>query len=165
MFEDIDLNAIHEEGARELIERLLNMVEQLSGELRDARAEIQRFRDEVNRLKGEQGQPKIKGNKSKVPGGDHSSEQERYKHKRHMKSSKKAEIHIDREELVDVDRAELPADAEAKGSEDVVVQDLLVHTDNVCFHKQKYYGLRRRRPIWWSCRKGTRDSLVLGSRP
>jgi hypothetical protein len=34
MFEDLDLNAIHEENARELIERLLNMVEQLSGDLR-----------------------------------------------------------------------------------------------------------------------------------
>jgi hypothetical protein len=86
MFEDLDLNAIHEENARELIERLLNMVEQLSGELRDARAEIQRYRDEVNRLKGEQGQPKIKGNKPKPPTSDHSSEQERYKRKRHARS-------------------------------------------------------------------------------
>jgi hypothetical protein len=140
MFEDLDLNAIHEENARELIERLLNMVEQLSGDLRDARAETQRYRDEINRLKGEQGKPKIKGNKPKPPTSDHSSEQERHKRKRHMKSSKKAEIHIDREEVLDVDRAELPADAEPKGSEDVVVQDLIIHTDNVCFHKQKYYS-------------------------
>ena len=140
MFEDLDLNAIHEENARELVERLLNMVEQLSGDLRDARAETQRYRDEINRLKGEQGKPKIKGNKPKPPTSDHSSEQERHKRKRHMKSSKKAEIHIDREEVLDVDRAELPADAEPKGSEDVVVQDLIIHTDNVCFHKQKYYS-------------------------
>ena len=140
MFEDLDLNAIHEENARELIERLLNLIEQLSADLRDARAEIQRLRDEVNRLKGEQGQPKIKGNKPKPPTGDHSSEKERHKRKRHVKGSKKAEIQIDREEVVEVDRAELPADAEYKGCEDVVVQDLLVHTDNVCFHKQKYYA-------------------------
>ena len=109
MFEDLDLNAIHEENARELIERLLNMVEQLSGDLRDARAETQRYRDENNRLKGEQGQPKVKGNKPKPPTSDHSSEQERYKRKRHAKSSKKVAIHIDREEVVDVDRVELPA--------------------------------------------------------
>jgi len=140
MFEDIDLNAIHEENARELIERLLNMVEQLSADLRDARAETQRYRDENNRLKGEQGQPKIKGNKPKPPAGDHSSEKERHKRKRHAKSSKKATIHIDREEVVDVDQRELPADAEPKGSEDVVVQDLIIHTDNVRFHKQKYYS-------------------------
>jgi hypothetical protein len=53
IFEDLDLNSIHEENARELIERLLNMVEQLSGGLQDARAETQHYRDEVNRLKGE----------------------------------------------------------------------------------------------------------------
>jgi len=140
MFEDLDLNAIHEENARELIKRLLNMVEQLSGDLRDARSEIQRYRDENNRLKGEQGKPKIKGNRPKPPTSDHSSEKERHRHKRHAKSSKKAEIHIDREEVVDVDRRELPADAQPKGSEDVVVQDLIVHTDNVRFHKQKYYS-------------------------
>ena len=66
----------------------------------------QRYRDEVNRLKGEQGQPKIKGNKPKPPTSNHSSEKERHKRKRHAKSSKKAEIHIDREEVVDVDRGE-----------------------------------------------------------
>lgn len=140
MVEDIDLNAIQEENARELIKRLLNLIETLSADLRDSRAEIQRLRDDVNRLKGEQGKPKIKGNKPKPPTSDHSSEQERHKRKRHAKSSKKAEIHIDREEVVDVDRRELPADAQPKGSEDVVVQDLIVHTDNVRYHKQKYYS-------------------------
>jgi hypothetical protein len=30
MFEDIDLTAIQEENARELVKRLLNMIEQLS---------------------------------------------------------------------------------------------------------------------------------------
>jgi len=38
MLEDLDLNAIHEENARELIKRLLNLIEQLSADLRDARA-------------------------------------------------------------------------------------------------------------------------------
>ena len=140
MFENVDLDAIQEENARELIKRLLNLIETLSADLRDSRAEIQRLRDEVNRLKGEQGKPKIKGNQPKPPTSDHSSEKERHRHKPHAKSSKKAEIHIDREEVVDVDRRELPADAQPKGSEEVVVQDLIVHTDNVRFHKQKYYS-------------------------
>jgi cell division protein FtsB len=60
MFEDLDLNAIHEENARELIKRLLNLIEQLSADLRDARAENQRLRDENNRLKGEQGSAPVK---------------------------------------------------------------------------------------------------------
>ena len=52
MFEDIELNAIQEENARELVKRLLNMVEQLSREVRELRVENQRLRDENNRLKG-----------------------------------------------------------------------------------------------------------------
>jgi hypothetical protein len=52
MFEDLDLTEIHEENARELIKRLLNLVEQLNTDLRSSQAEVQRLRDEVNRLKG-----------------------------------------------------------------------------------------------------------------
>ncbi len=52
MFEDIHLDAIQEENARELVKRLLNMSEQLNTDLRSSQAEVQRLRDEVNRLKG-----------------------------------------------------------------------------------------------------------------
>jgi hypothetical protein len=54
MLENLDLSQIQDENARELIGRLLNLVEKLSADLRDAQAENQRLRDEVNRLKGEQ---------------------------------------------------------------------------------------------------------------
>ena len=139
MLDDLDLNAIQDENARELIRRLLNLIEQLSADLREAQAENQRLRDENNRLKGEQGKPKIKANTAKPP-VDHSSEKERRKHRQRRKSSKKAAIEVNREQVVEVDRASLPADAEFKGYEDVVVQDILLKTDNVCFHKQKYYA-------------------------
>jgi len=79
MFEDIELNAIQEENARELVKRLLNMVEQLSREVRELRVENQCLRDENNRLKGKQGKPNIKGNKKPSPKTDHSSEPERHK--------------------------------------------------------------------------------------
>jgi len=140
MLDDLDLNAIQDENARELIRRLLNLIEQLSADLREAQAENQRLRDEINRLKGEQGKPKIKPNTPKAPPVDHSSEKERRKPRQRHKSRKKAAIEINREQVVEVDRASLPADAEFKGYEDVVVQDLLLKTDNVCFHKQKYYA-------------------------
>jgi ribosome recycling factor len=77
MFEDIDLSALQEENAREMVKRLLNMSEQLSVDVRDLRLENQHLRDDVNHLKGEQGKPNIKGNKSGgAPALDHSSEQE-----------------------------------------------------------------------------------------
>lgn len=140
MFDKLDLNAMQDEAARELIRRLLNLIEQLTADLRAAQAEIQRLRDELNRLKGEQGQPKIKANTPKPEAGDHSSEKERRKPGQHNKGSKQAAIPINREQFVEVDRSALPADAEFKGYEDVVVQDIVVQTDNVCFHKQKYYA-------------------------
>jgi len=57
-----------------------------------------------NRLKGEQGQPKVKGNTPKpaVESSVYSSEKERQKKRRHSKGSKKAQIHIDREQVVKV---------------------------------------------------------------
>jgi hypothetical protein len=116
----------------------LNLVEKLSADLRDAQAEIQRLRDENNRLKGEQGKPKIKGNTPKGVVEDHSSEKERQKTRQRHKSSKKADIHIDREQKLEIDPALLPEDAESKGCEDVVVQDIRLGTDNVLFHKEKY---------------------------
>ena len=140
MLDNLDLNAIQDENARELIRRLLNLIEQLSADLRDAQAENQRLRDENNRLKGEQGKPKVKPNKPKALVGDHSSEKERRKPRQRHKGSKKAAIKIDREQLVEVEREILPADAEFKGCEDVVVQDIVVKPDNICFHKQKYYA-------------------------
>lgn len=140
MFDDLDLNAIPDENARQLIRRLLNLIEQLSADLRDAHAEVQRLRDENNRLKGEQGKPNIKPNTPKPPATNHSSEKERRKACPRCKGSKTATIQINREQVVTVERAVLPADAEFKGYEDVVVQDILLTTDNVRFRKEKYYA-------------------------
>jgi len=63
----VDLSNIQDENARQLIVRLLNLVETVSADLRDAQTEIQRLREENNRLKGEKGKPNIKANKPKPP--------------------------------------------------------------------------------------------------
>jgi len=59
LLENLDLSTIADEGARECIARLLNLVETLVAEGHRLRAENQRLRDEVSRLKGEQGKPNI----------------------------------------------------------------------------------------------------------
>ena len=128
MVDNLDLNAIQDENARELIRQVLNLVEKLSADMRDLQVENQRLRDEVNRLKGEQGKPSIKGNTPKPPPNNHSSENERHQPRQRHKKSKNAKIQIDREQVVDVDPSVLPKDAKFKGYEDVVVQDILLQT-------------------------------------
>src|SRR3972149_5833742 len=162
IFEHPDLQAIPDENARQLIHKLLNLIEQLSADLRDAQAENQRLRDENNRLKGEQGKPKVKPNKPKAPVGDHSSEKERRNPRQRHKGSKKAAIRMDREQLVEVEREILPADAEFKGCEDVVVQDIVVKPDNICFHKQNYYAASTGKPYLAQLPRGSEGQFGPG---
>src|SRR5229473_2816217 len=144
MLEDLDLHSIVDEQARELVRRLLNVLEDVMADLRAAQAENQRLRDEINRLKGEQGRPQVQSNTPQPPPGDHSSEQERRKPKPWSKRCKTDRISIDRAQVVEVDRHGLPPDAVFKGYEDVVVQDIIFRTDNILFHKEKWYAPSQR---------------------
>src|SRR5215470_2955335 len=140
MLEDLDLDSIADERARALVGRLLNLLEDVMADLRAAQAENQHLRDEINRLKGEQGRPTVSANLPLLPPKDHSSEQERHKPKAWSKSRKTDHIPIDREQVVEVAPDRLPPDAVFKGYEDVVVQDVIFRTDNVLFHKEKFYS-------------------------
>lgn len=141
MLEGFDPTLIEDlEGARQAIVMLLNLVETLKTENQELREQVQRLRDEINRLKGEQGKPSIKPNQKKGTSSNYSSEQERRKPKRHRKRRKLAKIKIDRIEELDVEPERLPADAKFKDYEEVTVQDLSIHTDNVLFRKRKYYS-------------------------
>lgn len=138
MLDDLDLTGIQDERARALIIGLLNLIEDLSADLRALQEENQRLRDEINRLKGEQGKPDIKPNKP--PPADHSSERERRQPTERVKRGKRATITINREDIARVNPACLPPDAKFQGYEDVVVQDLIIRTDNVLFHKEVFYS-------------------------
>src|SRR5712691_9160779 len=142
MLEDFDPNTIEDEGLRQVVMYLMNLVETLHAKVQEQAEEIQRLRDENNRLKGEQGKPNIKAN---TASRDLSSEKERRESKTHRKASKQAHIKIDRVEVLKVDPHRLPADAAFKGYEDVVVQDLDVRTDHIRFRKEKYYSPGQKR--------------------
>jgi hypothetical protein len=146
LLEALDLSSIGDERVRTAFALLLNLVEELKQENFRLREENQRLRDEVNRLKGEQGKPEVKGNRPKPPvGTDYSSERERRTPKGWAKGSKRALIRVDREQVLEVDPAVLPADAEFKGYEDVVVQDEVVRADNVRFRKETYHSAAGRK--------------------
>jgi hypothetical protein len=126
------------EGARQAIDLLLNLVEEVKQENDQLRKTVQQLRDEVNRLKGEQGKPDIEPGKKKR--AEHSSEKERRTAKKWQKGSKLEKVKVDREQVLEVEKSKLPADAEFKGYEPVVVQELKIETDNVRFLKEKYYS-------------------------
>jgi hypothetical protein len=140
LLQTIDSKEIADESMRRTVEILLNLIEQQQAEIEKLREENQKLRDENNRLKGEQGKPDIKANKNKGFKNDHSSEKERKTPAEHNKRSKNETIKVDREEIVTYPKEKLPPDAEFKGYEEVIIQDILLKTDNVLFRKQKYYS-------------------------
>jgi len=138
---DFDPNQIQDlDGARKALVLLLNLVEEVKQENDEFREIIQKLRDEINRLKGEQGKPDIKPSKKEGKQNDHSSEKERRQPKKWQKGSKLDKVKVDREEILQVDKSKLPDDAEFKGYEPVIIQDLKIETDNICFKKEKYYS-------------------------
>ncbi|MCD6184623.1 MAG: hypothetical protein J7K84_02345 [Deltaproteobacteria bacterium] len=93
----------------------------------------QNLQDAISLLKGEQGKPTVLG-KTKGKQGNVSSEKDRKK--REIKGTKKSkakkdEIKVDRNEICKVDQSSLPDDAVFKGYEKIVVQEILITTDNV----------------------------------
>ena len=143
MHDDLQLDQIADPQLREVIRRLMNLVEQLSAENQQLREENQRLRDENNRLKGEQGRPKVPARRPEA--AKHSSEAERRVPRGRVKAAKNPTIPIDREETRTVDPEILPPDAEFKGYEDVIVQDVVFRTDNGRFRKAKWYSPRQKR--------------------
>ena len=144
---NIDFQAILENISDEKVRTgfglLLNLIEELVAENRTLRDENQRLRDEINRLKGEQGKPDFKPPKPPLypdEPGDHSSEKERHKPKDWRKGAKLPHIKHDRVQELHVDPAILPRDAVRKGYEEVIVQDVVIQTDNVLFIKEKWYS-------------------------
>lgn len=136
MLEDLDLAGL-DPAARQLVERLLNLVEQLSAELAAVKAENQRLRDETNRLKGEQATPRILPRKRTKQ--DHSSERERRETpKTWCKRAKLPDLPIDRVEVCRLDRSLLPDDAVLKDYQEHTVQDLVLQPETILFRRERY---------------------------
>ena len=140
LLETINPKLIADDSVRQTVELLLNLIEELNSKVIELSAENQRLKDENNRFKGEQGKPNIKAKKPRGFDQNYSSEKERKTPKKHSKSRKNESIKIDRQKIAEYPQDQLPADAEFKGYEEVIVQDIKLCTDNILFHKEKYYS-------------------------
>jgi len=139
MLDDLDISKIRNlDDALDCIKKLLNLIETLNQEILELKRQNQELRDDNNRLKGEQGKPKIKPNK-KSP-GQYSSEKERKKSKKRKKRRKKGHIKKHKSQICHVDKSLLPKDAQFKGYDRVVVQDIKFEAHNTLFLKEKYYS-------------------------
>ncbi len=154
----IDQKTAHVESVVEqsIVKKLLNIIERLAGENDTLKSNLQNLSDEINRLKGEQGKPDIKANKKKD--GNISSEAERKEaeanankengesgensegKKKRQREPKLPKIKIDREQICPLDKAGLPDDLVFKDYEDVIVQDLIIITNNVNYRREVYYS-------------------------
>ena len=145
---DIRVDFLDKEALSRTLSILINLVEKLSEQNEEFKTENQKLRDENNRLKGEQGKPDIRGNKGDGKAKNLSSEKERKqrKVKKKKKSKRKKEnIQINRTEICRVDQSKLPADAEFKGYEHALVQEILITTDNVEYKKEIFYSPSEKR--------------------
>ena len=137
---NIDLEAIENKEIANAFVVLFQIIEELAAANDELRQENQKLRDENNKLKGEQGKPDIKPSKKNK---DTSSERERKKRKSPKKKKSKAKkdkIKIDKTEICRVDQNLLPPDAEFKGYQPVVVQEIKITTVNTQYDKEIYYS-------------------------
>jgi hypothetical protein len=146
---ELDLNRIPDEATRQAVQRLLHLVEQLHAQNQALRADQERLRDEIRRLKREPDRPsfppKRPPSSAAPPETDLSSEKERREPTPRKKAPKLNRIALDRRAILRVDPALLPPDAQFKGYEPVVIQDLVLRTDNVLFLQEVYHSASQRR--------------------
>ena len=133
---DVNLDAITDPAARQVIAHLLNLIETLAAENQALRAENQQLRDELARLKGGSGKPDVKPPTPAPPAPDHSSEAQRRIPKPRRKGRKIGILTPTRTEHCVVDPALLPPDAIRHDTSEVIVQDLLLQPEIIRFVRE-----------------------------
>ena len=123
-------------AVKAILHHLSNLVEALHRENLALKTENQRLKDEINRLKGQKGKPNIKP-KSSIKKNEPNKKLK--PKKKWKKQSKLNRVKIDDTEVIKYEGS-LPYDAQYKGYRNVVVQDIVIKTNNIEFKLERYYS-------------------------
>ena len=125
-----------------LVQRLLNYLESALGRNRQLEAELQQAQAEIARLKGLNPRPTVKPNgKPRVARSHPQARTATSPTTPATPPTPRAErIKVDRDMVRPLDRATLPADFQSAGYRDVVIQNIVFHTDNVRYRLERGFA-------------------------
>jgi hypothetical protein len=129
------------EQSKELNVVLINLLEQLFTEYDKQSLAVQELRDEINRIKGEKGKPIFKPNKE----SEQKTQKGKPRNKNNKKGRNKSKIIIDKEIVCGVDKSILPSDAQFKGYEEHIQQDLEIKRSNTLYKIELYYSKKEKK--------------------
>ena len=121
-----------------------NYIDEKEQDVAKLKDENQKLKDQINKLKGEKGKPNIKPPKEDKDNNDDSSNsgngKKDKKSKNNRSGSKKDKIEVTRKIQAEIDKDQLPEDAEYKGVREIVIQDIKINLDNIKFVIPIYYS-------------------------
>ena len=138
LLSDIQEQASKEKLAPEFTNNSINALEEFAGKVESLEDENQNLKNELNKLKGVTTPPDVRAQTGK--GGDHSSIGLRKKKPSKKGGSKKKHVKIDKTEKVTIDKSKLPTDAKRSGIKKTIIQDVIITTENIEFHRQMYFS-------------------------
>ena len=120
-------------------EKLENKLKETALDALDKRVKVaeleeknRQLEDEIRRLKGEKPKPQIKPTNTKDLNPPLK--------KKHQKKSKKADLEVDEQIELDVDKEDLPPGAKFMGKRTIIIQDMIIKRNNIEFIINRYWS-------------------------